>query len=118
MGNSIGRYIIWYLPSASEFHCITRTLPSALPSLPVPPSEFEPTSNHSRGNSAIAAVEPRPIQATPLEVHSMAASEVAVRVSEACEAGEKFVEVFYKTLDKQRQVRCRVLVATQPARVQ
>ena len=42
----------------------------------------------------------------------MAASEVAVRVSEACEAGEKFVEVFYKTVDKQRQVRWRVLAAT------
>lgn len=42
----------------------------------------------------------------------MAAAEVAARVSEACDAGEKFVEVFYKTLDKQRQVRWWLLAAT------
>ena len=45
----------------------------------------------------------------------MAGPELAARISEACEAGERFVEVFYKTLDKQRQVRRRPL-ALEPSR--
>ena len=38
---------------------------------------------------------------------SMAAGGIdmmAARISEACEAGEKFIEVFYDTVDKRRQV--------------
>jgi hypothetical protein len=30
---------------------------------------------------------------------------MTARISEACEAGDKFVEVFYDTMDKRRQVR-------------
>ena len=30
---------------------------------------------------------------------------MTARISEACEAGEKFTEVFYETMDKRRQVR-------------
>ena len=29
---------------------------------------------------------------------------MTARISEACEAGEKFVEIFYETMDKRRQV--------------
>ena len=29
---------------------------------------------------------------------------MSARISEACEAGEKFVEIFYETMDKRRQV--------------
>ena len=39
---------------------------------------------------------------------TMAAGGIDVmtaRISEACEAGEKFTEVFYETMDKRRQVR-------------
>ena len=32
------------------------------------------------------------------------APEFSTKVSEACEAGEKFVEVFYETFDKRRKV--------------
>lgn len=31
---------------------------------------------------------------------------MAARISEACEAGEKFIEMFYDTVDKRRQVGC------------
>lgn len=31
---------------------------------------------------------------------------MAAKISEACEAGEKFIEVFYDTMDKRRQVNC------------
>ena len=33
--------------------------------------------------------------------------DFSARVSEACEAGEKFVQYFYETVDKRRQVRPR-----------
>ena len=29
---------------------------------------------------------------------------MTARISEACEAGEKFIEIFYETMDKRRQV--------------
>lgn len=31
---------------------------------------------------------------------------MTTKISEACEAGEKFMEVFYETMDKRRQVSC------------